>query len=297
MRWIVPVILCALLSPAARAQEAPAEPAQEEIVEQILELQRRIEELMAALPPGVRTELRRRLAEPPPPAPVPPVPAATEDVVAAPAIEPIVEPVAEPAGEPTPEPTGAPAPPVAAESTRVIAAASPGATDATAPATAPSAEGLPKLIRRRSQRAPCNTLRPLDENGDGKISSADRYWRYFYLWTDRNGDNQLQDREVESAYERKVRELAVSLETFVRTKGGLGEVRIDDRVVLDLRGDGFSERSRRDDGILVVDAGALGRGDGPRLLGPGGEALEGFQAFRSGLRLEVAGEVTALNCP
>ncbi len=269
LKWIATLIACALLTPAVQAQEAAATPAQQELVEQILELQRRIEELMAALPPGIRAELRQRLAEAPLPAP--PAPA----TLAAP------PPVAAAATDPTP----------------VIAEASPGATAVAPAADPPPSDGIPKLIRRRSRRAPCNTLRPFDENGDGKISSADRTWRHLYIWTDRNADRVIQDREVESAYDRRVREIAVSLETFIRTKGGLGEVRIEDQVVLDLRGDGFSERTRRDDGVLAIDAGALNRGDGPRLLGPDGEALSGFVAFRSGLRLELAGGVTELNCP
>ncbi len=223
-----------LLSAPGWAQEEAGTPSPEELVERILELHRRIEELMAELPPEARAEVLRRLAE----------------SAAAP-----------PAVEPSP------------------------------------ASDVPKLIRRRSRRPECNTLRPLDENGDGRISAADRYWRHLYLWTDRNGDRQPQEREVASAYDRRVREIAISLETFIRVKGGLGEIRIEEAVVLDLRGDGFAERARRDDAVLVVDATALSRGGGPRLLGPGGEALEGYQPFRSGLRLDVAGELTEITCP
>ncbi len=256
-KWTLTFALWALLLPAAGAQEASATASREEIVERVLDLQRQIEELLAALPPEVRADLRRRLAEPP---------------------------AAEPA-------------PVIAEASPPIVAPKPAPT-ATTPAAEPvPSDGIPKLIRRRSRRAPCNTLRPLDENGDGKISSADRYWRHLYVWTDKNGDRQVQDREVESAYHLKIREIAVSLETFIRIKGGLSEVRVEDQVVLDLRGDGFSERARRDDGVLVIDAGALARGDGPRLLGPGAEPLGGFVPFRSGLSLELSGEVTELNCP
>ncbi len=234
-----------LLSAPGWAQEEAGTPSPEELVERILELHRRIEELMAELPPEARAEVRRRLAES--------------------------------AAAPSPALPAAPSPP---------------------PAVEPSpASDVPKLIRRRSRRPECNTLRSLDENGDGRISAADRYWRHLYLWTDRNGDRQPQEREVASAYDRRVREIAISLETFIRVKGGLGEIRIEEAVVLDLRGDGFAERTRRDDAVLVVDATALSRGGGPRLLGPGGEALEGYQPFRSGLRLDSSGTVTELNCP
>ncbi len=319
MKWIAILALCALLATAALAQEAePTAP--EEIVEQILELQRRIEELMAALPPEVRAELRRRLAEAPSPvataAPaetaVEPAVTATEVVapiaeavteptaetaepaVVEPATETAVEAIAETATAPETHAGGTPAPQETAPAVPTAAAAPSAAPAATAP---PSGEGLPRLIRRRSKRPPCNTLRLLDENGDGIVSSADRYWRYLYIWSDKNGDGQIQEREVASAYDRKIREIAVSLETFARIKGGLGEARVEDRIVLDLRGDGFNDRARRDDGVLAVDAGALARGDGPRLLGAGGEVLEGFVAFRAGLRLEISGQVTELNCP
>ncbi len=60
-----------LLSAPGWAQEESAAPPPEEIVEQILDLQRRIEELMAALPPEARAELRRRLAAMAAPAPAP----------------------------------------------------------------------------------------------------------------------------------------------------------------------------------------------------------------------------------
>ncbi len=283
------VVIAALLVAAPGwAQEEPATQPPEEIVERILELHGQIEQLLAALAPEARDELRRRLArlegaEPGQPLPAVPAP---DQIVEAPPPERAPTPAA-PAASPTAEADpGAMEAPESAPVTAVAAATHP-----------PPASEIPKLIRRRSRRAECNTLRPLDENGDGKISSADRYWRYLYLWTDKNSDSQVQEREVESAYDRRVREIAASLETFIRTKGGLGEIRIEDRVVLDLKGDGFSERARGDDGVLVVDATALRRGDGPRLLGPGGETLDGFQPFRSGLRLEASGNVLELSCP
>ncbi|MCP3957945.1 MAG: hypothetical protein GY719_08845 [bacterium] len=173
--------------------------------------------------------------------------------------------------------------------------AEPKAEPTPAPAVTTPPPPLPRRIRRRRE---CNTLVPLDENADGKINAADRHWRHLFLWTDRNGDGQMQDREIESAYDRRVRELAVSLETFLHNKGSLGEVRVEDHIVLDLRGDGFADRSRRDDGVLVVDATALARGQGPEIQGPAGETLDGYQAFRSGLRIQdTSGKVTEIDCP
>ncbi len=292
LRRIAWFLLWLCLSPAAWAQGSGDAASPEEIVERILELQRQIDELLAALPPEVRDEVRRRLAEPA----TEPAVADTEPVVAEATPEPAApEPAAPEPAAPEPAAPEPAAPEPAAPEPAAPAASEPAIT-AEAPAT-PSSDGIPKLLERRSRRPPCTTLLALDENGDGKVSSADRYWRYVYLWTDRNGDGRLQEREVESAYDRKVREIAVSLETFIRAKGNLGEIRVEDQIVLDLRGDGFSQRSRGDDGVLVVDADALARGDGPRLLAAGGEPLAGYQAFRAGLRLEVAGVVTELSCP
>ena len=298
-KWITTLVACVCLLPTVGAQEASTPPSQEALVERILELQRQIEELMANLPPAAQAELRKRLATPPAPPKIVAVPSPEPtQVLAVPKVEPAPPTASVPhegdrqsiTTEAAPEITAAP------EATPVLEATP---TPAPTPpvATAAPNDVVPKLIKRRSRRAPCNTLHRLDENGDGKINSSDRYWRYFYLWTDKNRDRQVQDREVDSAYDRKVREIAVSLETFIRTKGSLGEVRIEDQVVLDLRGDGFSERARGDDGVLVVDTDALARGNGPRLLDASGEPLAGFQPFRSGLRLELSGEVTALNCP
>ncbi len=289
-RWLVTFALFSLLLPGTQAQEASAPPSQEEIVDSILELQRQIEELLSTLPPEVSAELRQRLAKPPE-AGLSSAPAPLADAsVAAPAVEP---------DESDVEPTAADPAPTVEPATTIAEAAPP--TEARPAATTPvkpaPSDGIPKLIKRRSRRAPCNTLLALDENGDGKISSADRYWRHLYLWTDKNDDRQLQDREVESAYEHKVREIAVSLETFIRAKGSLGEIRVEDQIVFDLRGDGFSDRDRRDDGILVVDASALARGNGPQILGARAEPKSGFIAFRKGLSLDLSGEITELNCP
>ena len=152
------------------------------------------------------------------------------------------------------------------------------------------------MVRRRLTRGPhCNFLDALDGNGDGKISALDRYWRHLHLWSDTNGDRTVQEGEVVSVYERNVREIAVDLSTFIRKKGTLGEIRVGDSLLLDVRGDGFGGG---DDAVLVVDATRLKRGAGPELLSASGEPLDGFQPFEEGARLRGSdGEVTVFRCP
>ena len=265
---------CVLIysAPVDAQENPPPKLTTGELIERIIELQHEIDDLKAHLSPQALEQLRTRLAETQRAAPTA-----------------------------LPPPTGA----VAGETTPVVAEAALPAAAANLPAAAiteevPAAEapGPLPLLRRRNQRPACNTLHILDENADGKISSQDRNWRHLYLWTDKNADGQRQEREIESTYDRGVRELSLSLETFIRTKGGLGEMRLDEHIVLDLRGDGFSDRARRDDGILLLDATSIQRGEGPKLLGPEGEVLDGYQPFRPGLRLQSAtGQVTSLNCP
>ncbi len=92
-------------------------------------------------------------------------------------------------------------------------------------------------------------------------------------------------------------EISAGLEAFSSDRMGHGEIRIVEEIELDLRGDGFSDRSR-DDAVLMVDASALQRGDGPRLLSASGEPIEGIRPFARGWRLEdAAGGVTRLDCP
>lgn len=252
----------AITFPAAgQGEPDAAEGSVDELIERIVELQRQIDELKSRLPPSALEELRARLAEAPP----------TE--------QPVPEPAAKPAAVAKPATVTPPPPP---------------------PPRLPPAEapGPLPLLNRRTARAACNTLSPLDENADGRLSSQDRYWRYLYLWSDKNRDGQAQEREIESVYDRGVREIAVSLETFIRSKGSLGEIRLDEHVVLDLKGDGFSERSRRDDGVLMVDATAVQRGTGPELLDPEGAVLAGFQPFRADLSFrDAAGRRVVLTCP
>lgn len=129
------------------------------------------------------------------------------------------------------------------------------------------------------------------------MDARDRYWRYLYLWLDRNGNGAMEEREIVPPFDRKVREIAADLDGFVGAKGLFGEIRIDERLVLDLKGDGFQAGSH-DDAVLLVDASALRRGDGPDLLSADDVPIEGIQPFAHGWRLrDASGAVTRLTCP
>ena len=163
----------------------------------------------------------------------------------------------------------------------------------------PSKRQGPSLHAQRVSRRPtCNSLDPLDENGDGKINAQDRYWRYLYVWIDQNRDGQRQDKEVESAYAAGVREIANSLGIFYRKKGSVGEIRRDKTLLLDLAGNGFGAGRRPDDGVLMVDTDGLGRGDGPQVLAANGAPVEGIAPFVAGWKMRLGdGQVLAINCP
>ncbi|MCP4661432.1 MAG: hypothetical protein GY856_39010 [bacterium] len=235
----------------AMVGEPSEPPAPEEIVERILELRREIDALMAQLPPELRDEVRKQLAE------LDATPPADATAVKAPpaAVVPVRP---EPAPVPVPEP--------------------------------------PRRIRKQPA---CNTLVVFDTNQDGRVDSSDRYWRHLNLWIDRNGDGRIEEREISSPFDRGVREIEVDLEGFGRTKDRFGAIRIGEHIVLDLRGNGFDEGSRRsDDGVLLVDATALVRASGPRILSAAGEVVEGIQPFAAGWRIEEpSGRVTVVSCP
>lgn len=163
--------------------------------------------------------------------------------------------------------------------------------------TEPDSVELP-TAPTRGRRAPCNTLDVFDENGDGKVSGLDRYWRYLYVWVDDNRDDRRQDKEIESVYEAGVREIGRRLDVFYRKKGGLGELRIRRNILLDLAGDGFGGGRRPDDGVLLVDADGLGRGDGPKVVDGSGAPVTGKAAIVAGWRFRLAdGSELAIRCP
>jgi hypothetical protein len=267
-----------LLQPAARAQnprEAAAPPVSEqEVKDRLLELQAEIERLLPFLSPELRREIaaelahraetQKELAERANRREVGPEPAERSAEPAAPLEAPAGSRVEIPAG------TAEPSPPTSR------------------PGSGPTA------------RTACNTLEPFDTREDGRIDSGDRYWRYLYLWTDADGDGEVAEREVRSVYEAGIRNISARLDRFEDKDGSGGLIRVGRWVVLDPLGDGFSGdiTGRTDDGALAVDASALGRFSGPRLLGPDGRPLEGMQPLRAGLSLrEASGRVIELTCP
>jgi hypothetical protein len=134
----------------------------------------------------------------------------------------------------------------------------------------------------------CNTLWFFDNNQDGELTANDRYWRHFYVWMD-DGDGEVEAAETRSLFDADVRAVDVALKHYRGTSDGSGDIDVGVHVILRLP-DGA--------GALTVDAGKIGRWDGPRLLGPRGEELDGLQPFRSSLALrEPDGRVTYLSCP
>ena len=328
LSWVLSLGLIALAAaaqPPVQQESIQEEPVQQQtldhdLIEQILALQKQIDELTSRLSPEARQALQaRRLAATTgttspesmiaagtaDSVPADSVPADTVPADSVPANTAPAEAVSAETGSAeaaTPKTGAAETEAYANGTTAPELSAAEGQTAGlikTSPAVDPAtAPGPLPLLKKRRPRPTCNTLTLLDENEDGQINSADRHWRHLFVWVDKNSDGQMHEKEIKSAFERGVREIAASLGTFVRAKGGLGETRLQGQVILDLSGDGFSERNRRDDGILVLDATAIRRGQGLELLGPDKEALAGFQAFRSGLQIrESTGKVTALTCP
>ncbi|MEM6796979.1 MAG: hypothetical protein AAF725_23595 [Acidobacteriota bacterium] len=184
-----------------------------------------------------------------------------------------------------------------------------------APETKPRATDLPRPpraeppagARREDPPAPrnprrCRTLEPFDTDGDGKLTGLDRYWRYFYLWTDVDEDRSVDEREVESPFERGIREVRVDLREFVRGKGKRKrslEIQLEEHILLDVGGDGWSGAyPRGDDGALAVDTSAVREAGGPDARDGRGRPLEGVQPIRPDWILVLPdGEELRVNCP
>lgn len=310
-RFLMALSLVLVLVPitprSAPASEPPAD-------RQIAELEMKIVELLAKLPPEGREEARSRLLaviskalEDPAPTTVdgsdldPPRDDARPEAIAATARQPAsrVEDRG-PASGKADDKSNDTVDNKATGDERV-------AEEQPSAATAEVAEVEPRVVepppatpptRPRRRRAPCRTLEPFDENDDGKINARDRYWRHLYLWIDKNRDGQAQERELESAYGAGVREIGRELRDFYRRKGSLGEIRRGELLLFDIGGDGFGGGRRVDDGALAVDADALRRGDGPSLLDADGRPITGIQPFTPNWQLDLGGgQIVKLECP
>lgn len=303
-RWLVfLLVLCPASVVGALAQDGAAgsasdrEAQQEELdaasLAEIERLRDELERLLSTVPPSLHDRVRELLLTSPGPAQ-----GEGHEVLGTPSQvpgtpisdPPVVEQALADGAEAEPGAAPDPAPPVTpTEEPEPIAE----------PAIEPSKQQGPNpLARRQSRRAACNTLDPLDENGDGKVNAQDRYWRYLYVWVDQNRDGRRQDKEVQSAYAAGVREIETGLGGFYRKKGGLGEIRRGEALLFDLAGNGFGGGRRPDDGVLMVDADGLGRGDGPKVLDASGAAVQGIEPFEAGWQVRLAdGKILAINCP
>jgi hypothetical protein len=270
----------------ATGEEATLEEGLEGRVE---ELRQQIEDLLAQVPEDLREEVRRTLLGSEPSGASSEVPSSEAPASLKPAESVAVLTVSESQAIES----------VATEmsATEVSALEKP-STDPAVAESEPSEPTAPPKPPRQWRRRRCNTLDLLDENSDGRITSLDRDWRYLYLWVDKNQDGRLEEGELESTYALGVREIALHLDTFVRKKkGGIGEIRRKETILLDLRGNGFEVGQRPDDGALAIDATALVRGGGPELVSAEGKEIEGIQPFRKGWKARIDGKVVELTCP
>ncbi|MEO1085961.1 MAG: hypothetical protein AAFY88_17115 [Acidobacteriota bacterium] len=328
------LIACLLLLVGASQAQAQDEAnlGAKETVLRVMQLSQELEKLLASLPPETQEELRRllmdRLADS-----ADAEPAATDEVAAAPESEPLadektpaqvasrVDGVTEP---PADDKATAPADPAPESQASTVIARTEDAsvsnppTDATPAAPMPAAPVepvTPPTLQEPSpsaappvpqpavsRRGACRTLGPFDTDGDGKLTGLDRHWRHFYLWTDVNENRKLDEREIESPYDRGIREIDVALRSFVRGKGKRKralEIQLEEYILLDVGGDGWSGADPRgDDGALAVDASALRKAGGPDLRDSRGRALEGVLPFRPGLVLRLTdGTEIVANCP
>jgi hypothetical protein len=150
----------------------------------------------------------------------------------------------------------------------------------TTPAPAPAAPPQPAVALDPA----CSFLAPFDSDGDGQVSTRDRYWRYLYAFRDGNGDGTAQEGEVTDLYAAGVRAVAVDLSGFRDADGGFGRVRADRRIRLAL-----DDPAGALPALLAVDAGRLGRGNGPELVDGSGVPAAGIVALEAGQRLVVEG--------
>jgi hypothetical protein len=157
------------------------------------------------------------------------------------------------------------------------------------PTSAPIPTAPPPLPPPRRGR--CNALKVFDDNRDGVLDAADGVWRFLYLWNDRNGNGQVDKKEVDSAFARGVRTIAADLGSFEHKKGWAGDIDVTDTVTFDF--------ARKDQPVLVIEAGDFNRGDGgPKLQGPDGQPLTGTLPFTGGWQLVYPdGTRVTLDCP
>lgn len=260
----------------AQGQESPPPEDVERIIEEILRLRGEADALLEVLSPELRDEVERRWEE---------LQAAPPEDLG----EGASDPVSSIADSPEPDDTA----PVPAEV---------GATAVPEPEIEPEAEDQsPAASDVVSEPEPepepakeCDSLGPLDTNGDGVISATDRNWRYLRLRADMGGRSTNMV-DLESLYDLDIREIDVNLRFYKLSDGAAGDIFIDDRIRFELLG---KRKSSRRSMILFIQASRLARSGELQLVDPSGALLAGDQPLAPGVALQTAaGKHLPLLCP
>ena len=260
----------------AQEQESPPPEDVERIIEEILRLRGEADALLEALSPELRDEVERRWEE---------LQAAPPEDLG----EGASDPVSSTADSPDPDDTA----PVPAEV---------GATAVPEPELEPEAEDQsPAASEVVSEPEPepepakeCDSLGPLDTNGDGVISASDRNWRYLRLRADMGGRSTNMV-DLESLYDLDIREIDVNLRFYKLSDGAAGDIFIDDRIRFELLS---KRKSGRRSMILLIQASRLARSGELQLVDPSGALLAGDQPLAPGVALQTAeGSRLPLLCP
>lgn len=151
------------------------------------------------------------------------------------------------------------------------------------------------------RRRACRVLDMFDSDGDQKFTGLDRYWRHFYLWLDRDGDRQVDEKELIPPYEKGVRQIPLHLRSFVRGKKKRARelpILNEQYLLLDLDHDGWAGPfPTAKDGALAADFDAIRESGGPSFIDSQGRTVSGKGAFQPGWsRVSDQGAV-ALGCP
>lgn len=249
----------------AQGQESPPPEDVERIIEEILRLRGEADELLKALSPELRDEVERRWEE---------LQAAPPEDLG----EGASDPVSSIADSPEPDDT-APVPEPELE---------PEAEDQSPAVSEVVSEPEPEPAKE------CDSLGPLDTNGDGVISATDRNWRYLRLRADMGGRSTNMV-ELESLYDLDIREIDVNLRFYKLSDGAAGDIFIDDRIRFELLG---KRKSSRRSMILFIQASRLARSGELQLVDSSGALLAGDQPLAPGVALQTAeGSRLPLLCP
>jgi len=279
------LIVILLLTPLTRVmplwaqdQKAPPPEDVERIIEEILRLRGEADALLEALSPEIRDEVERRWKE---------LQASPPESLGV--GEP--EPASSIADSPEPDDT-------------VSVPGEVGATAVPEPELEPEAEDQstatsemvsePEPEPEPEPAKECDSLGPLDTNGDGVISASDRNWRYLRLRAD-TGGRSTNMVDLESLYDLDIREIDVNLRFYKLSDGAAGDVFIDDRIRFELLS---KRKSSRRSMILFIQASRLARSGELRLVDPSGALLAGDQPLAPGVALQTAeGKRLPLLCP